>query len=98
MKWGVYITGTTSKIDSICFMYDTSMGSTLKTSPSTSNVAGKSLITEDAALRHASAKINLNETSEIINVCFIIDALHHKVTNAGYRLIKLMIITDNQSL
>lgn len=53
------ITGTTSKIDNICLMYDTSMGSALIISPSTSNVAGKSLTTIDAALRQASAKIQI---------------------------------------
>ncbi|KAE9541066.1 hypothetical protein AGLY_004311 [Aphis glycines] len=57
ITWDMCTTGTTSKIDNICLMYDTSMGSASMISPSTSNVAGKSLTTIDAALRQASAEI-----------------------------------------
>lgn len=64
------ITGTTSKIDSICLMYDTSKGSVLTVRPSISKVAGKSLIVIDAALKHASAKFYKTDKSYSMHFCF----------------------------
>lgn len=40
-------------------MYDTSIDSVLVVRPSISNVAGKSLTVIDAALKHASAEIQI---------------------------------------
>lgn len=71
----ISITGTTSKIDSICFMYDTSIGSVFIVWPSISIVAGKSLIVRDAALKHASAK---NKTQQYCS---------HSITKSNYLML-----------